>query len=111
VGIVESMQRLAGSWTGANAFTLMPDDPAVPLESSLRVAEVAGCALTLSYTWVHPDDGPQEGFLFVFEGEQAPQVQAVWLDTWHQKPQPMSLTGELAGSGARLSAPYGDGWG
>jgi hypothetical protein len=88
----------------------MPDDDVVPLELSLRVATATGDGLTVAYDWTHPADGPQQGFLFLFDGEEPQQVEGMWLDTWHQTPRPMRLTGTADDSGVRLSAPYAQEW-
>jgi hypothetical protein len=108
--VIECLNGLVGDWAGVNRFRLMPDDAAVPLESSARVAIAAGHGITVAYSWIHPADGAQQGFLFLFDGEQAGLTVGVWLDTWHQAPQPMRLAGTPVDSGVRLTATYGDGW-
>lgn len=78
------------------------------MESSARV--VAGNGVSVAYAWVHPDDGPQQGFLFLSDSEQAGEAAGVWLDSLHQAPQPMRLAGTSEDSAIRLTAAYGDGW-
>lgn len=108
--VIEQAKDLLGDWSGVNEFRLMPEDAAEPLASSARVGTAAGNGLTLAYTWTHPADGLQEGFLLVFDREHAGEAAGVWLDSWHQAPEPMTLTGTHDRAGIRLTAEYGEGW-
>lgn len=74
----------AGSWQGRNAFRLMPTDEPFSAEATAEVA-TTDAGSTLTYTWLHPMDGPQSGRLDLdVEGG------ARWQDTWHQG-DPQSL--------------------
>ncbi|GAB95032.1 hypothetical protein BJY21_001686 [Kineosphaera limosa] len=98
---------------GEGGFRLMPDDEMAFGEASATVeAPAGGFALTLTYTWTHPDDGLQDGVLLVGSPQEgADTVEATWLDSWHQKPAPLHLTGALDGSALELSALYSGNWG
>lgn len=85
-----------GSWTGTNAFRLMPSDPPFTVAATATLeAGAGGHVLTLTYAWTHPDDGPQEGLLTL--GPQADgSAVALWGDSWHQTPQAQVLQGSTA---------------
>lgn len=102
----------AGSWAGTGEFRLMPTDPFRGAPATAEVSHVAGGYLTtIAYTWVHPDDGPQHGFLALGSGEGAPGAVALWSDSWHQKPEARVLTGSFDGPVATLSYVYAGDWG
>ena len=71
---------------------------------------LVGNGTSVTYTWIHPADGPQQGFLFMFDGEHEGQTAGVWLDTWHQAPRPIRLAGTYEDSGICMAASYGPGW-
>ncbi|MGY0003398.1 hypothetical protein [Micromonospora sp. I033] len=102
----------AGSWSGTNGFRLMPADPLAESPAAITVTPAAGGHLTsVAYSWTHPDDGPQDGLLVVGAGHQEGTLVAVWGDSWHQQPTPMSLTGGPAPDGTfELTGEYGGGW-
>ncbi|WP_433284970.1 hypothetical protein [Micromonospora sp. CA-244673] len=102
----------AGSWAGTNGFRLMPPDPLAESPATVTVTTAAGGHLTsIAYSWTHPDDGPQDGLIVVGAGDREGSLVAVWGDSWHQQPTPMSLTGG-PGTGAtfELAGEYGGGW-
>ncbi|MEU4478459.1 hypothetical protein AB0F68_10410 [Micromonospora sp. NPDC023966] len=91
----------AGSWAGTNGFRLMPADPLAESPAALTVTTAAGGHLTsVAYSWTHPDDGPQDGLLVIGAGDQEGSLVAVWGDSWHRQPTPMSLTGGPGTDGA-----------
>ncbi len=102
-----------GAWSGTNGFRLMPGDPLAEAPASATLALAAGGHLTcVTYTWVHPGDGPQEGLLVIGSGEAEGTLTATWGDSWHQKPAPMILNGRSADDGSiGLDAEYAEGWG
>jgi hypothetical protein len=98
---------------GENAFRLMPTDPwrSRPAKGRLESA-AGGSALLLRYDWEHPDDGPQDGILLIGSPEEQRGVEAMWLDSWHQKPGPLLLTGTAAdGATCVLAGTYLQEWG
>jgi hypothetical protein len=106
-----------GAWQGTNGFRLMASDPLVTRPASATVSVAAGShLLSLAYGWEHPDDGPQDGLLVVGEaggdGEAGGSLVAWWGDSWHQQPEPRTLSGGGGGAGnsLALSAEYGGGW-
>ncbi|WP_174537388.1 hypothetical protein [Micromonospora chalcea] len=103
---------VTGSWAGTSGFRLMPADPLAESPATATVATAAGGHLTtVSYSWAHPDDGPQDGLLVIAAGEEPGSLVAWWGDSWHQQPTPMTLTGTADGAAAvELSAGYGGGW-
>ena len=60
------LAHLAGSWAGTNGFRLMPTDALFDAPATASVTTVAGGhAVVVTYTWVHPQDGPQGGTMLV----------------------------------------------
>lgn len=99
---------------GACGFRLMPTDELHRGPATARLTTAAaGCALVLTYSWTHPADGGQEGVLLVSSPDPAAPapLQATWIDSWHQKPGPLLLTGELTGGTIRLTGTYFETWG
>jgi hypothetical protein len=104
--------QLAGSWRGSNGFRLMPTDELseAPATAQLSIA-AGGHDVVLTYTWAHPDDGPQDGVLLVGSPDDETEVvTAAWGDSWHQKPHLLVLTGTLTERHLEVSAEYGGGW-
>jgi hypothetical protein len=67
---------------------------------------------SISYSWEHPQDGPQDGLLVVGSAGADDSLMAIWSDSWHQQPIPMSLSGSHgAGATVELEGDYGGGWG
>ena len=96
------LSDLVGSWAGTNGFRLMPGDPLAEFPATATVTPYAGGHLTaVAYTWRHPDDGPQDGLIVAGVGT------ALWADSWHQQPEPMTLPGADGG----YQGEYGDGFG
>lgn len=106
------LSAFAGSWAGSNGFRLMPGDPLSELPAAMTVSSAAGGHLTsVAYTWHHPDDGAQDGLLVISATEDGSLV-ALWGDSWHQKPAPMTFPGEPgAGETFEFTGDYGAGWG
>ncbi len=102
---------LGGDWTGTCGFRMMPEDDLVTAASNAGV-RLAGDALTLDYTWSHPDDGAQSGTLVV-TGELTDGTTAVatWTDSWHQSEETAELTGEVSDGRLRLAMSYAGDWG
>ena len=111
--VAGSLGQLAGRWSGTNGFRLMPTDDLHEAPAAATITTAAGgYALTLTYEWVHAEDGPQDGVLLVGSPEEGQDaVTAAWGDSWHQKPELRSMTGTLADGRLELSAEYGGGWG
>ena len=62
--------------------------------------------------WAHPDDGPQDGLLVISSAGGDGSLAALWGDSWHQQPVPMSLSaGPAVGETVAFTGEYGDGWG
>ena len=104
---------LVGTWTGTGGFRLMPGDELSGFPAALVVTAPAGGHLALvTYTWRHPDDGPQDGVLLAGPTGEGTAVAATWGDSWHQNPAPMALSGERSAEGSLdLAGDYGGGWG
>lgn len=102
----------AGSWAGTNGFRLMPSDPLAESPVALTVTTAAGGHLTsVAYSWAHPEDGPQDGLIVIAAGDQEGSLVAIWGDSWHQQPTPMSLTGGPGTDATfELTGEYGGGW-
>jgi len=106
-----TLAERTGTWAGTNGFRLVPADPLAdrPATATLTLA-AGGHLISLAYTWEHPDDGPQDGLLVVGSGREDPAVVALWGDSWHQQPAPMSMTGTVEGGSIELEGEYGGGW-
>jgi hypothetical protein len=103
--------RFAGTWRGSNGFRLMPTDELYEAAATAELAvAAAGHDLVLTYTWVHPADGPQDGVLMVGSPDDDRHVTAAWGDSWHQKPPILVFTGLLTEHGLEVTADYGGGW-
>jgi hypothetical protein len=103
---------LAGTWSGTNGFRLMPSDPLREFPATAAVTTAAGGHLTLvTYTWQHPDDGPQDGVLLIGPTGEGDAVTATWGDSWHQQPTTMVLSGSRDADGSvSVECGYGGGW-
>lgn len=102
---------LVGSWAGACAFRLMPEDELSSADSAATSAvEAAGWGWSLRYTWVHPEDGEQSGLLLVASPDDDGAITAAWLDSWHQKPSLQSFSGTVDDGMVDLAAEYAPGW-
>ncbi len=107
----QPLGRLAGTWRGTNGFRLMPTDEFHDAPATAVVATAAGGhVVVVTYTWSHPDDGPQDGALFVGSPDDEQTVGAAWGDSWHQKPSILTLTGTLTAGRLEVTADYGGGW-
>jgi hypothetical protein len=111
-GAGASLGRLAGNWRGTNGFRLMPTDELQEAPATAVVTTAAGGHdVVLTYTWIHPDDGPQDGVLLVGSpDEQQQAVDAAWGDSWHQKPSILMFSGTLVDGRLEVIADYGGGW-
>lgn len=102
-----------GTWTGTNGFRLMPTDPLAEFPAKMTVTTAAGGHLvSIAYWWEHPDDGPQDGLVVIGPADDSGSLVAMWGDSWHQKPAPMTLSGRRGASETvELEGEYGGGWG
>lgn len=108
----QSLERLVGTWRGTNGFRLMPTDDFRHAAATAVVTTAAGGhVVVVTYTWSHPEDGPQDGALFVGSPDDEQTVGAAWGDSWHQRPSILVLSGSLAGGRLEVAADYGGGWG
>jgi hypothetical protein len=112
VTLSDTFAAAAGTWSGSNGFRMMPADPfsTHPATATLALAG-GGSLLSLAYTWAHPDDGDQEGLLVVgADGSEG--LVALWADSWHQQPAPMTMTGAVDETGELLvTGSYAGAWG
>lgn len=101
----------AGAWRGTNGFRLMPDDPVHEAPATVVVtARAGGHLVSVAYSWAHPDDGPQEGYLVVGSAGDDGAVTALWADSWHQHPDAAVLAGSVDGAVLRVGYEYAPGW-
>ena len=90
---------------------MMPTDPFVEAPATASLTVVPGGVLAaLAYTWEHPTDGHQEGLLAFGPGSEVDTLTALWGDSWHQQPAPISMSGTASGDWIELAAEYGGGW-
>ncbi len=99
-----------GPRSGTATFRLMPDDGFATGASraDVRVA-ASGRALSLDYTWTHPEDGEQAGSLLLGVPGEDGAVSAGWVDSWHQ-PDVIALAGRGSAGGAVVGYEYAPGW-
>ena len=90
----------------------MPSDPFAEFPARMTVSTAAGGHLvSVSYSWEHPDDGPQDGLVVIGTADDGGSVVAMWGDSWHQKPAPMILSGSRdTDATIELEGDYGGGW-
>ena len=99
-----------GDGAGSYAFRLLPDDDFDEGTSTVAVdAAASGRAVLVSYTWVHPADGPQTGTLLLGVPGEGGAVSAAWVDSWHQR-DVVALTGTSTPTGAVVAYEYAPGW-
>ena len=105
----EYLRPVEGSWNGENTLRIMPEDPwqTSPATASIQV-HARGHLATVAYTWEESGD-EQEGVLVLTETAEPGGLSTIWVDTWHQHPQCMSLTGAFQEDGSiRVEGEYGD---
>jgi hypothetical protein len=99
------LDHVRGSWEGTNGFRLLPGDSLseAPATGTLSLA-AGGCVATITYTWIHPQDGAQDGLLaFGIGGDNS--ITALWGDSWHQHPEVKIFEGTIDARGL-ISAGY-----
>lgn len=114
MAVSEALQALAGSWQGTNQLWLDSNEPARESAGTAVLQPVAqNKFITLHYTWAD-EDQPQDGLLLL--GQEGPQVNASWVDSWHMQDNMMQLTGNAQPDGTVVvagsyPAPPGPDWG
>ncbi|MDO5492284.1 MAG: hypothetical protein Q4F53_01565 [Nesterenkonia sp.] len=99
------------SAAGTCSFRLMPFDRLVEGPSQVALQSIGPSAVSVTYTWNHPDDGPQHGGLLIGAPDDDGTVEAAWFDTWHHQPALMRLHGTHTDAGISLSGTYAEEWG
>jgi hypothetical protein len=113
---LDMFQRFVGGWKGTNRLWLGPDEPARQSDSTLTIAyAVQTNVMTVHYGWSFEGE-PQEGLLALCPHKSDGTIEAVWVDSWHQKDQFMFCKGDIDDRGAvsvqgSYSAPPGPDWG
>jgi hypothetical protein len=99
-----------GDWSGTNAFRMMPDDDYTSSPASLAIQRGPGDgALLIRYTWAH-EGADHAGLLLIAVGDEG-AADAAWLDSFHQQPQWMGLSGAMHDSGrVSLAGTYAEVW-
>lgn len=112
----ESLEPLAGSWTGTSRLWNPWATPAVSDSASTATVALTarGKFLTIDYTW-ETDGKPQQGFLLLGRETKTDVVHAVWVDSYHMSNEPMICQGRVLESGeveivGSYAAPPGPDW-
>ena len=64
----------------------------------------------INYTWAEAGE-PQDGMLIISGGDEPGDARAIWVDSWHQRPQWMSFPAPpTMPAWSTVSAPYGEGF-
>ena len=107
----EQLDGAVGDWAGTNLLRLMPTDPYRESEAHATVARAAGGDIVvINYTWAEAGE-PQDGLLIISGGDEAGEARAMWVDSWHQRPQWIVLSGATDEAGVvRVAAPYAEGF-
>jgi hypothetical protein len=88
----------------------MPTDELAEAPSTLTVDEAAaGRAVSMTYAWTHPEDGPQTGTLLLGVPGETGEVSAAWVDSWHQR-DVVLLTGRGDTTTVTVGYDYAPGW-
>ena len=99
-----------GELTGTATFRMLPTDDFAVGPSSVTISPVAeDRALSMAYTWTHPEDGEHAGLLLLGAPGEDGVVAAAWIDAWHQQTV-ASLTGTTTDTGALVTYEYAPGW-
>jgi len=74
------------------------------------MAGAGGNVVSLAYTWLHPDEGPQDGALVLGRANDGDAVIALWADTWHQSTARLFPDAEAAAGSVPLEYEYAPSW-
>jgi hypothetical protein len=113
MSIPEKYKDLSGNWQGVNRLWLTPTEPVRISETTATISPASrDHFLIIRYTWF--EEKPQEGMLLL--GQLGDQVNAIWIDSWHNGDSMMTCPGILTPEGAlslrgSYPAPPGPDWG
>jgi hypothetical protein len=112
---IDSVIKLAGTWTGTNRLWMMPGDPVRESASTATVTPVAkGGFARIDYTWSF-EGKPHEGSLLVGIDKAKGRAIAVFCDSWHMSETFMVCEGDEVGGTISVTgsyaAPPGPDWG
>ncbi|HVH38703.1 MAG TPA: DUF1579 family protein [Gemmatimonadaceae bacterium] len=117
MSIPKPLAGVAGEWTGTYRLWFSPDDPAIESESTAEVGLVAmGKFLTMRYGWTF-DGKVQEGFFLIGVDDAAGELNAQWVDSFHNSNRIMPCRGAVPAADGEVSvlgsysAPPGPDWG
>ena len=115
MSIPSALSGLVGIWKATHRLWLHPGNPVRESEATATVALIAhNRFLHIAYTW--SDDGPQDGLLLIGQVDQSGQINASWIDSWHNGDNLMNCVGHLTNDGAfsvkgSYAVPSGPDWG
>lgn len=101
MSIPKGFEKLKGEWRGTNRLWLgwLPDESARESESTATVSfEVKDNFLSIRYDWVFEGD-IQKGLMIVGSEKNSPEVNVVWIDSWHQSEKFMHSNGKMENDG------------
>ena len=100
--------RYEGSWQGSNGLRMLPEEEFDRSGATAQVRMVGGgLATQIDYTWEHGGE-PQSGMLLVNAVDGA--ASAVFLDTFHQAPGWLMMSGTASADGFEVAATYAPGF-
>lgn len=113
--LTDLFRRLVGRWRGVNRLWLSPEEP--PSESGVTASMELPAGprfLALRYGW-ELDGRPQAGLLLLGPGAAEDEVEAAWIDSFHQSGRMMPCRGRAGGGNLSVTgtypAPPGPDWG
>lgn len=117
MSIPHPLGGVTGAWAGEYKLWLDPADPAIECPTTAEVDAAAnGRFLVIRYTWSF-DGKPHDGLILVGADEKAGELNAQWVDSFHNGDRIMSCSGRAPAEDAEVSvlgsyaAPTGPDWG
>ena len=120
MSIPDPLGGVTGAWTGTYKLWFNPADPPIESPTTADVEPAAnGHFLVMRYDWSF-DGKPHDGLILVGVDEKAGELNASWVDSFHNGDRIMGCIGAVSAEDAEVSevsvlgsypAPPGPDWG
>lgn len=114
MSIPKPLAGVAGSWKGTYKLWFKPEDPAIESPTTAFVERIGEERfLAMRYDWTYKDK-PREGFILLGVDDDAGELNAQWLDSFHNSHRIMPCKGAVPAEDAEVSVlgkypePYPD---